>query len=78
MKARSNDLVSSTSSIFGLRIVAGLRIRLASIMYFFLLLLASLLMLWYVGCMSGMAGEILIGFDFLTFLTFGTLRELLR
>ena len=70
MKARSNGLVSSTSPAFSLGIVAGLRIRLASTMYFSLSLSASLLMPWYTGHKPEMAGGILIGFDFFDFWDF--------
>ena len=73
MKARSNGLVSFTSSAFGLGIVTGFRMCLAGTTYFSSLLSASLLTSRYASHTPGMASEILIGFNFLTFLTFEAL-----
>ena len=80
MNAKSSSLVSSINDV-SLEVIAGLRIRLASTMYFSFLLSASLLMLWYADRTLGMAGKIssfFDFFDFLTFLTFETLQEQLH
>ena len=70
MKARSNSLVSSTSSVFSLEIIAGFRMHLADMTYFSLSLSASLLTPWYAGRTPRIAGGILIGFDFFDFFDF--------
>ena len=70
MKTRSNGLVLSISSTFGLGIIAGLRIHLAGTTYFSPLLSANLLTPWYAGYTPGMADEILIGFNFFDFFDF--------
>ena len=75
MKARSNGLVLSTSSAFGLEIVAGFRMCLAGTTYFSFLLSASLLTSRYTSRTPGVASEILIGFNFFDFLTFEALQE---
>ena len=64
MNTRSIGLISSTGFVFGLK-VAGFRIRLADIIYFFPLLTVSLLTPLYIGYTLAIDCGILTDFTFL-------------